>query len=87
MRLLLESLLYAAATYTLLGILFSLYFCARGAGKVDPLAKSGTLGFRLLIFPGAVALWPLLLIRVRRGGLPVLERNAHRDRASKVASP
>lgn len=81
MRLLLEILLYAIATYAVLGVGFGLYFSARGAAKVDPLAKDGTLGFRILIFPATVALWPLLLVRVRRGGAPALERNAHRERA------
>lgn len=78
MRLLLESLFYAMVAYVSLGALFGLYFAVAGVGKVDPLAKSGTLGFRILILPAAVAFWPLLLIRLRRGGEPPLERNAHR---------
>ncbi len=81
MRPLLEILLMAIATYAVLGIGFALYFSARGVGRVDPLAKDGTLGFRILIFPATVALWPFLLGRLRRGGTPALERNAHRERA------
>jgi len=49
--------------YLALGLLFALGFVVKGVQRVDPLAQSGTWGFRLLIFPGALALWPLLLAR------------------------
>jgi len=53
----------ASGAYAALGVLFALAFVTRGVQRVDPAAKTGTLGFRLLIVPGAVALWPLLLRR------------------------
>lgn len=49
--------------YAMLGIVFGLAFVARGAGRIDPLARDETWGSRVLIFPGAAALWPLLLLR------------------------
>lgn len=49
------------------GLVFALAFVCFGAGRIDPHATHGTWGFRLLIIPGAAALWPLLLSRWRRG--------------------
>jgi hypothetical protein len=53
--------------YGALGLLFALVFIARIAPRLDPGAREGTWGFRLMILPGAAALWPLLLwISLRR---------------------
>jgi len=49
--------------YLALGILFALAFVTAGIGHVDPVAKDSGVGFRLIIFPGVVALWPWLLKR------------------------
>jgi hypothetical protein len=49
--------------YLALGILFALAFVAVGIGRVDPVAKDSSVGFRLIIFPGVVAMWPWLLKR------------------------
>lgn len=74
----------ALGTYAALGFVFALAFAWRGAGRVDPVAKEGTWGFRLLIIPGAMALWPLLLGRWLGGdGQPPDERNPHREAAKK----
>lgn len=54
-------------SYLALGLGFAVAFVCLGAGRVDPHAKEGTWGFRLLIIPGAAALWPLLLSRWLRG--------------------
>ncbi len=69
--------------YALLGLVFALAFALRGAGRLDPAARAGTWGFRLLVIPGAAAFWPLLALRWVRGlEEPPGERNAHRDAAS-----
>lgn len=65
--------------YFVLGLLFALFFVAKGVGKIDPTAKAGTLGFRLLIIPGALAFWPLLAKRWWQGATePPEEKNSHR---------
>jgi hypothetical protein len=69
-----------ALLYILVGVVFAVPFVVRKVGTLDPVAKHGTWGFRSLILPGAVALWPLLLLRLVRGEKP-RERNAHRDAA------
>ena len=65
--------------YAALGFVFALVFVTRGVQRIDPAASDGTRGFRALIFPGVVALWPLLASRWRRGAgeLPE-ESGAHR---------
>jgi hypothetical protein len=69
----------AMYAYALAGVLFSVSFVLRGVQKVDHQAKGSSIGFRLLIFPGAVAFWPLLLKRwIRATGEPPEEGNPHR---------
>ena len=71
-----------ALAYLGVGAVFAVAFTLVGAKRIDPVAASGTIGFRLLILPGATALWPLLLLRWRRGkGTPPEECNAHRQAA------
>ena len=68
-----EALVIVAAVYALLGVLFAVPFVLKGAGRIDAAAEDGSIGFRVLIFPGAVAFWPLLLRRwlgMRNAGEP-----------------
>ena len=51
------------AAYGALGALFAAAFVSAGVRRVDPNARHSPLGFRLIIVPGAAALWPLLLVR------------------------
>jgi hypothetical protein len=68
------------AIYLLLGLVFSIPFVIAGVGKIDLHAKHGSWGFRILIIPGSVMLWPLLARRWIRGiHEPPEERNAHRN--------
>lgn len=72
--------------YTGLGLVIALFLAFFAIGKLDPAAKDGTWGFRLLIIPGLVALWPLMLMRLVRGiNTPPVEHNAHRNRAGGKA--
>lgn len=74
----------AAAVYSTVGIVFAAAFVAKGAARLDPDAEGGTLGFRVLIFPGAAALWPVLLLKWRRAGQAFEESSPHRDAAREV---
>ncbi len=72
------------AAWIAIGTLFALAFAFIGAGRIDREARSGSLGFRVLIFPASVALWPLLLMRwIRATGEAPRERNEHRDLTSE----
>jgi len=71
--------LFLPGIYLVCGLLFAVPFILFGAQKIDPHAAGGSWGFRLLIFPGVAAFWPLLLSRWCRGVRnPPEEFNAHR---------
>src|SRR5437899_3729880 len=74
--------------YLFCGVIFAVPFALFGVGKIDPHAAHGTWGFRLLIMPGTILLWPLLALRWLKGiHDPPEERNAHRLNAKcKVQS-
>ncbi|MEY4119056.1 MAG: hypothetical protein RLZZ116_2384 [Planctomycetota bacterium] len=70
---LLEFLVESARIYALSGVVFALAFAWRGAGAVDAVARHSTIGFRIIVVPGAALLWPLLAVRwwrAARGGSP-----------------
>ncbi len=69
------------AVYAAVGTVFAIAFAWKGAGKIDPAAAEGTIGFRLLIIPGTVALWPILARRWLHRMGPPEGRNPHRDAA------
>jgi len=48
--------LYAGA-----GLLFAGPFLAWGLPRLDAAARGSSLTFRLIVLPGAIALWPVLL--------------------------
>lgn len=76
-----EIAVYAATIYVVIGIVFAIAFVLKGAAAIDRNAAGTGAGFRLAIFPGCVALWPLLLARWRSGPAQPAESNAHRDAA------
>jgi hypothetical protein len=71
-----------AGVYAAIGLVFGLFFIVRGVGRLDPAAAEGTPGFRVVILPGVVALWPLLMRRYQERSPPPEESNAHRDAVS-----
>jgi hypothetical protein len=54
--------LYAAA-----GLCTAVAFVGFGVARVLPAPMSFTWGARLILIPGAVALWPYILVRWLRG--------------------
>jgi hypothetical protein len=56
-----ESFVFLLEAYLAIGALLALAFVTKGIGQVDPVAKGASAGARLILFPGAVALWPLVL--------------------------
>ena len=83
--------------YLIAGALFAGLFVIFFVGRIDEsahfhrerfnwkvlLSWLDTIGFRILIFPGIVAFWPLFAVRLLRGKTVPIERNAHRDRAAR----
>ena len=67
-----EALWDVARVYAGAGALVALAFLAFGLARVDPGAR-GAYGFRPLLLPGLLLLWPLVLWRwwrLARGALP-----------------
>jgi len=79
--------LISLGVYLACGLVFAIPFALIGAKKIDPHATHGSWGFRVLIVPGAIALWPLLLRRWASGvHEPPEECNAHRHLAPATVS-
>jgi hypothetical protein len=67
------------------GVLFATVFLWRWVGLLDPSARQGTRGFRVLVFPGVALLWPLFARRLAQGlREPPDEWTAHRSAARRV---
>jgi hypothetical protein len=60
------AIVYAAAAYALAGAITALAFVSFGIPRVLPHPMPVTAGARILILPGAFALWPYILIRWRK---------------------
>jgi hypothetical protein len=68
----------ALQLYAALGFVFAVAFVCAGVKQIDTQAVGTSIGFRILIFPGSVAFWPLLLRRwVKGNSEPPEERNPH----------
>ncbi len=61
-----EWIVYAFLTYAAIGFVFGAIFVTRAMYRIDSNSKDTGWGFRLLIFPAAAALWPLLLRRIAK---------------------
>ena len=80
-------LLSLLGQYLAVGAAFAIPFVLAGAKRIDPHAVHGSWGFRLLILPGTMAVWPLLLWRWAKGATtPPEETNAHRKLARTAAN-
>jgi hypothetical protein len=63
----LAMLLILLGAYLVCGLVFAIPFVLLGVKKIDPHAVHGSWGFRLLVIPGTMACWPLLLRRWATG--------------------
>lgn len=67
------STLLGLGGYFALGLLIGLV-CVLGAiGRIDPAATTMPFRARLLVLPGMIALWPLILVRLINGKGPPIQ--------------
>jgi len=61
-----EALVLGLGIYALIGLVVGLVYMFGGAGRIDPAAKGKGLPIRvrLLILPGIIGLWPLMLTKL-----------------------
>jgi len=52
---------YIVAVYLALGFLFMIPFIVRGVDKIDEGAHGSSIGFRIIIVPGVIVFWIVLL--------------------------
>jgi uncharacterized membrane protein YphA (DoxX/SURF4 family) len=52
--------------YLLLGLFFGLWFVFRGVQKIDPGMANAKWSMRMILLPGSLALWPVLLRKYLR---------------------
>lgn len=79
----LSTVILVIGVYFASGFLFAIGFVSRGVKQIDPAAKLASLGFKLLIIPGCMVFWPMLLVRWKfRHKMPV-EYSRHRCDVSK----
>jgi hypothetical protein len=55
--------LYGFVLYAVVGVVIALAFVMFGVTRVLPEPTPVSVGARILIFPGAAALWPYILLR------------------------
>ena len=56
-------ILVIVAVYLFAGLLFAIPFVLKGVDKIDDGAHGSKWGFRIIIIPGTMVFWPLLLKR------------------------
>jgi hypothetical protein len=62
----LAAFLYGLALYAMAGVATALAFVSVGLSQVLHPPMAATIGARILLLPGAVALWPYILMRWRK---------------------
>ncbi|MEL6919319.1 MAG: hypothetical protein AAFO99_16525 [Bacteroidota bacterium] len=50
--------------YVGIGLFFAIYFFFKGAFQIDELIAESKWTVRLLLLPGAMGLWPVLLLKI-----------------------
>lgn len=60
------TLVEAAGIHLAVGMVVAVAIHWRGLPRIDPATRGAGIGFRILITPGLVALWPWLLVVWRR---------------------
>lgn len=74
-----EMIWRGVAIYLAIGVPVAVFLSARGASATDHAAKGANLWFRLAIAPGAVLLWPYMVLRLlsgRKVNAPIEGRDA-----------
>ena len=60
-------ILVTVALYLFAGLVFAVPFVIKGVTKIDEGAHGSKWGFRIIIIPGTIVFWPLLLKKWLKG--------------------
>ena len=58
-----DVLVYIFLAYLAIGVLFSIAFVVKGVDAIDNEAARSPKTFRIVLVPGAILLWPVLIIK------------------------
>ncbi|MEP6596873.1 MAG: hypothetical protein ABJA71_13050 [Ginsengibacter sp.] len=58
--------LLIVAVYLFAGVIFTIFFQAKGISKIDEGVHGSSIGFRIIIIPGCILFWPVLLKKWNR---------------------
>ena len=61
-----DAILLGLALYAAVGAVTALAFVSFGLSQVFPHPMPATLGARILLLPGSIALWPYIILRWRK---------------------
>jgi len=64
-----EIILIIVAIYLLGGVLFVIPFLMKGLNKIDEGANGSTIGFKIIVIPGVIVFWPVLLSKWMKSNL------------------
>ena len=56
-----QIIISVVGAYLLCGVLFAIPFVTKGVTTIDQGVQGTKLGFRIIILPGSIVFWPLLL--------------------------
>ncbi len=59
-----ETILSCVAGYLSIGLITGILFVLFGVGRIDHAAHGANARFRLIILPGFIGLWPIMIIRL-----------------------
>jgi hypothetical protein len=59
----LDLVLIALGVYALIGIIIGVPLLLLGLNRIDPLIRSSSISVRLLLLPGIITLWPIMLTK------------------------
>lgn len=59
-------ILFFFYAYILIGLIVGLWFIFKGVQKVDEGMENAKLLMRLILLPGSIGLWPILLVKYIR---------------------
>lgn len=73
-----ELVVLCAGGYLCAGVFCAALLLVTGFKRIDPSAGNAPLGFKLIVLPGLVVLWPFMAWRwLRNDGHPPEERSPH----------
>ena len=61
-----QIMLIIVLVYLLMGVVFVIPFLMKGLRKLDEGAHGGSIGFKIIIIPGVIVFWPVLLSKLTK---------------------